>query len=178
MTCVRRACDACVRVCSYSKYSLQHSRSTETSCSSLSISELQPPSSGLTTRQNSAENKSTDPISDALNQFTQRFEKLSKEIEGAESGWSRVGALAAAGACPCWCARWAELHVRSPTGDVSWLLRMQNRISSSQLQDWPLQDVLALLAPPLADLPPDLQPHLQPHLPPDRVPLIFILHSV
>ncbi|XP_034830671.1 tuberin isoform X1 [Maniola hyperantus] len=138
----------------YSKYSLQHSRSTETSCSSLSISELQPPSSGHTTRQNSAENnKTTDPIIDALNQFTQRFEKISKEVEDDSAGWSRVGELTAAGSCPCWCARWAELHVRSPTGDVSWLLRMQNHMSSSQLQEWPLQDVLALLSPPLsADL--------------------------
>ncbi|XP_050345799.1 tuberin isoform X3 [Nymphalis io] len=155
----------------YSKYSLQHSRSTETSCSSLSISELQPPSSGHTTRQNSAENKASDPGADALDQFSTRFEKLAKEVERAGE-WRRAGALAAARACPCWCARWAELHVRSPTGDVSWLLRMQNRvsgapprpaareplvtlrrpqISSWQLQEWPLQDVLALLSPPLSD---------------------------
>ncbi|XP_046959991.1 tuberin isoform X8 [Vanessa cardui] len=87
----------------YSKYSLQHSRSTETSCSSLSISELQP-SSGHTTRQNSAETKAGDGASDALNQFSQRFERLSKEV-----------------------------------------------ISSWQLQEWPLQDVLALLSPPLSD---------------------------
>ncbi|XP_072932345.1 tuberin [Epargyreus clarus] len=137
----------------YSKYSLQHSRSTETSCSSLSISELLPPSSGHTTRQNSAENKTTDPIAEALNQFSQRFEKISKEVDTEASGWSRVGALSAAGACPCWCARWAELHVRSPTGDVSWLMRLQNQVSWSQVQEWPLQDVLALLSPPLGDAP-------------------------
>lgn len=45
-----------------------------------------------------------------------------------ESGWSRVGALAAAGACPCWCASWAEVRVRSPAGDVCWLMRMQNQV--------------------------------------------------
>ncbi|CAH2238615.1 jg1421 [Pararge aegeria aegeria] len=83
-------------------------------------------------RQNSAENnKSTDPIIDALNQFTQRFEKMSKEVEHDGAAWARVGELAAGGACPCWCARWAELHVRSPTGDVSWLLRMQNHVSAA-----------------------------------------------
>ncbi|XP_050345803.1 tuberin isoform X7 [Nymphalis io] len=122
-------------------------------------------------RQNSAENKASDPGADALDQFSTRFEKLAKEVERAGE-WRRAGALAAARACPCWCARWAELHVRSPTGDVSWLLRMQNRvsgapprpaareplvtlrrpqISSWQLQEWPLQDVLALLSPPLSD---------------------------
>ncbi|CAG4992292.1 unnamed protein product [Colias eurytheme] len=134
----------------YSKWSLQHSRSTETSCSSLSISELQPPSSGHVSRQNSSENKSTDPLAEVLNQFTQRIERISKEVESEEGLWWRVGGLAEAGACPCWCARWAQLHVRSPTGDVSWLLRMQNHINSAQLQEWPLQDVLALLSPPLA----------------------------
>ncbi|CAK1546878.1 unnamed protein product [Leptosia nina] len=91
---------------------------------------------------------SSDGPADPLGQFTQRLERISKEVEGEESGsWCRVGGLAEAGACPCWCARWAQLHVRSPTGDVSWLLRMQNHISSAQ-QEWPLQDVLALLSPP------------------------------
>lgn len=69
-----------------------------------------------------------------------------------EAGWSRVGELAAAGACPCWCASWAEVHVRSPTGDVCWVMRMQNTMSWDYLLDEPLQDVAALLAPaPAAD---------------------------
>ncbi|XP_013168999.1 PREDICTED: tuberin [Papilio xuthus] len=136
----------------YSKHSLQHSRSTETSCSSLSISEALQPPTAPASRQNSAENnKSNDSILEALNQFSQRFEKSSKEMERETGEWaSRAGELAAAGACPCWCGGWAELHVRSPTGDVSWLLRLQNQMSWSQLQEWPLQDVLALLTPPAA----------------------------
>ncbi|CAG5031361.1 unnamed protein product [Parnassius apollo] len=97
-------------------------------------------------RQNSSENKTNDPVVDALNQLTQRFDNISKEVETSVRG-EAYGA-GAGGSCPCWCGAWAELHVRSPTGDVSWLLRLQNQMSWSQLQEWPLQDVLALLAPP------------------------------
>ncbi|XP_041978118.1 tuberin isoform X2 [Aricia agestis] len=123
-------------------------------------------------RQNSSENKSQDPIIDAINQFSQRFEMLSREVDCDETGWSRVGALAGGGACPCWCARWAELHVRSPTGDVSWLLRLQNHISSAQLQEWPLQDVLALLSPPpLSPAPTPAPPAPAPAAPPAAAPV-------
>ncbi|XP_075973057.1 tuberin-like isoform X2 [Anticarsia gemmatalis] len=134
----------------YSKYSLQHSRSTDTSsCSSLSVSDAAPllPSSGHTTRQNSSENnKSNDPLVAVLNQFSQHFERISKEVDTEES-WSRVGELAAAGACPCWCAHWAEVHVRSPTGDVCWVMRMQNQMNWDYLLESPLQEVAALLSP-------------------------------
>lgn len=47
---------------------------------------------------------------------------------------SRAGELAAAGACPCWCGGWAELHVRSPSGDVSWLLRLQNQVLTHKIR--------------------------------------------
>ncbi|XP_063618716.1 tuberin [Cydia splendana] len=123
---------------SYSKHSLQHSRSTDNSASpSLSDRPDTVPS-----RQNSAE---YNPIVEALNNFTQRFEKISKEVDTEEAAWSRAGELAA-GACPCWCADWAEVHVRSPSGDVSWLMRVQNQMGWEN-QESSLQDILALLAP-------------------------------
>ncbi|KAJ0176953.1 hypothetical protein K1T71_006962 [Dendrolimus kikuchii] len=134
----------------YSKFSLQHSRSTETSSSSLSISDapLMPPSSGHTTRQNSSENnKTNDPLQEVLNNFMQRFDRISKEVDTEEPGWSRVGETVAQGACPCWCAHWAEVHVRSPTGDVAWIMRMQNQMNWDYLLESPLQEVLALLSP-------------------------------
>ncbi|KAI8435494.1 hypothetical protein MSG28_003791 [Choristoneura fumiferana] len=96
-------------------------------------------------RQNSAE---YNPVAEALNNFAQRFEKTSKEVDTEDTNWSRVGELAAAGACPCWCADWAEVHVRSPSGDVAWLMRVQNQMSWESQSESSLQDVLALLAPP------------------------------
>ncbi|XP_063361788.1 tuberin [Cydia amplana] len=122
----------------YSKHSLQHSRSTDNSASS-SLSDRP---DTMPSRQNSAE---YNPIVEALNNFTQRFEKISKEVDTEEAAWSRAGELAA-GACPCWCADWAEIHVRSPSGDVSWLMRVQNQMGWES-QESSLQDVLALLAP-------------------------------
>lgn len=51
-----------------------------------------------------------------------------------DMSWSRVGELAAAGQCPCFCSNWAELHVRSPTGDVCWVMRMQNQVHKQTRQ--------------------------------------------
>ncbi|XP_063381192.1 tuberin [Cydia fagiglandana] len=130
----------------YSKHSLQHSRSTDNSASS-SLSDRP---DTVPSRQNSAE---YNPIVEALNNFTQRFEKISKEVDTEEAAWSRAGELAA-GACPCWCADWAEIHVRSPSGDVAWLMRVQNQMGWEN-QESSLQDILALLAPaPAASAPP------------------------
>ncbi|KAJ8727807.1 hypothetical protein PYW08_016192 [Mythimna loreyi] len=99
-------------------------------------------------RQNSSENnKTNDPLVAVLNQFSQHFERISKEVDTDDTSWSRVGELAAAGMCPCWCANWAEVHVRSPTGDVCWVMRMQNQMNWDYLLESPLQDVAALLSP-------------------------------
>lgn len=48
--------------------------------------------------------------------------------DSEEALWWRGSAAAGSGACACWCAQWAELHVRAPTGDVCWLLRLQNQV--------------------------------------------------
>lgn len=30
--------------------------------------------------------------------------------------------------CSCWCRGWAEIKIRRPTGNIAWLLRLQNRL--------------------------------------------------
>ncbi|GBP30758.1 Tuberin [Eumeta japonica] len=136
----------------YAKRSLQHSRSTDTSCSSFSASDtsLLPPSSGLSTRQNSSETKSGNgPNDEAHAQLTLKLENLAVGEDRDESArWSRVPQLLGGG-CPCWCSNWAEVHVRSPTGDVSWVMRMQNQMNFDGLLESPLHDVAGLLAPSL-----------------------------
>ncbi|XP_049869315.1 tuberin isoform X2 [Pectinophora gossypiella] len=113
-------------------------------------------------RQNSGEGKTgeRDPVAEVLSQFTQRLERVAREVDG-EEGWARVGELAAAGACPCWCARWAEVHVRAPTGDTAWVTRLQNRAAPLERDD-ALQELAALLlpaaAPPPAGPPPAAPP--------------------
>ena len=50
--------------------------------------------------------------------------------------------------CACWCSGWAEIHVRRPSGDVSWMCRVQNpSLSSESHADIPLTDLTALFQP-------------------------------
>lgn len=50
--------------------------------------------------------------------------------------------------CACQCSGWAEIQVRRPTGNMSWLMRIQNHITlDSFSSDVPLQDLINLLAP-------------------------------
>ncbi|KAH0546382.1 tuberin [Cotesia glomerata] len=49
--------------------------------------------------------------------------------------------------CACWCQGWAEILVRRPTGDMSWIMRVQNSVQCDTVIDFPLQDLTALLMP-------------------------------
>ncbi|XP_049853714.1 tuberin isoform X1 [Schistocerca gregaria] len=53
--------------------------------------------------------------------------------------------------CACWCQGWAEIYVRRPTGDMSWVMRTQNHPQlQSSPQDFPLSDITTLFLPSLA----------------------------
>jgi tuberous sclerosis protein 2 len=50
--------------------------------------------------------------------------------------------------CSCWCTGWAEIHVRRPSGDVSWMSRIQNAsLTSESHADFPLTDLTTLFHP-------------------------------
>ncbi|XP_059490501.1 tuberin isoform X2 [Neocloeon triangulifer] len=56
------------------------------------------------------------------------------------------------GMCTCWCQGWAEINVRSATGNASWTMRLQNLPyvdASSPSTDFPLTDVSTLFFPEL-----------------------------
>ncbi|KAK9888340.1 hypothetical protein WA026_000595 [Henosepilachna vigintioctopunctata] len=47
--------------------------------------------------------------------------------------------------CACWCQSWAEIFVRRPTGDMSWVMRIQNTLSSKSLiSEFPLKELTNL----------------------------------
>ncbi|XP_074649402.1 tuberin-like [Tubulanus polymorphus] len=47
--------------------------------------------------------------------------------------------------CSCWCQGWAEVYIRRPTGNVSWMMRVQNdQLIPSEVQDFPLDDISSL----------------------------------
>lgn len=49
--------------------------------------------------------------------------------------------------CACWCQGWAEIYVRRPTGDMSWIMRIQNSTQFESHVDFPVHDILALYRP-------------------------------
>lgn len=46
--------------------------------------------------------------------------------------------------CACWCQGWAEIYVRRPTGDTSWIMRIQNSTQFETPTDFPVHDIMAL----------------------------------
>ncbi|XP_066139931.1 tuberin isoform X2 [Euwallacea fornicatus] len=47
--------------------------------------------------------------------------------------------------CPCWLQGFAEVHIRRPTGDMSWIMRIQNDLAHSYMPfDFPLKEVANL----------------------------------
>ncbi|XP_067671125.1 tuberin-like isoform X1 [Haliotis asinina] len=50
--------------------------------------------------------------------------------------------------CTCWCIGWAEVNIRGPSGNVSWVMRIENEISSSAAsREVSLQDITMLFKP-------------------------------
>ncbi|XP_077266415.1 TSC complex subunit tuberin isoform X2 [Temnothorax americanus] len=49
--------------------------------------------------------------------------------------------------CACWCQGWAEIYVRRPTGDMSWIMRIQNSTQFETPMDFPIHDIMALYMP-------------------------------
>lgn len=49
--------------------------------------------------------------------------------------------------CACWCQGWAEIYVRRPTGDMSWIMRIQNSMQFETNVDFPVYDIMALYRP-------------------------------
>ncbi|XP_065337125.1 tuberin [Cloeon dipterum] len=56
------------------------------------------------------------------------------------------------GMCTCWCQSWAEINIGSPTGHVSWTMRLQNLPyfdASAPTVEFPLADVSTFFFPEL-----------------------------
>ena len=61
--------------------------------------------------------------------------------------------------CNCWCTQWAEFHIRRPTGNLSWIMRLQNEQDlMSMFPDFALSDISNLFMPFSADEDPEPSP--------------------
>ncbi|XP_063445540.1 tuberin-like isoform X1 [Mytilus trossulus] len=48
--------------------------------------------------------------------------------------------------CNCWCTGWAEVYIRSPSGVIGWMMRIENETSMTSLQDPQFHDFTILFA--------------------------------
>ncbi|KAG1709737.1 Tuberin [Nymphon striatum] len=55
--------------------------------------------------------------------------------------------------CSCWCQGWAEVKIRRPTGNTSWMMRIQNEpyLVANSPSDFPLADIASLFLPSKLD---------------------------
>ena len=95
-------------------------------------------------RQLSVEKLSAAPTPEAGGSLTEmgQLEALMKEQKekGTETKKPDL--------CSCWCSGWAEIHIRRPSGDVSWMCRIQNSsLVSDSHGEFPLADLTALFQP-------------------------------
>ncbi|XP_033750286.1 tuberin-like isoform X2 [Pecten maximus] len=57
--------------------------------------------------------------------------------------------------CNCWCTGWAEIMIRAPSGNLSWMMRIENETSLTSLQESPMTDITMLFAA-MRNKPPDM----------------------
>lgn len=49
--------------------------------------------------------------------------------------------------CACWCPGWAEIYVRQPTGNVTWMMRLMNNVTVETGEELPLNILSNLIVP-------------------------------
>lgn len=55
--------------------------------------------------------------------------------------------------CICSCSGWAEIVIRRPTGNMSWIMKIQNHIALDSIScDVPLQDLINMCTPSLGEI--------------------------
>ncbi|KAJ8983537.1 hypothetical protein NQ317_006582, partial [Molorchus minor] len=102
---------------------------------------------GWASRQNSNE-KSNNAVSSPLDEN----KKIADKLEAISTRLQQLATAERAerDMCACWCQGWAEIHVRRPTGNMSWVMRIQNQISyTHSMYEFPLNEISTLFMPSL-----------------------------
>ena len=76
--------------------------------------------------------------------------------------------------CACWCQGWAEIYVRRPTGDMSWIMRIQNSMHLDTPYELPLDNITALYMP-TSEMIPQKSQDLVSEFSEDEVPVNLLL---
>jgi len=75
--------------------------------------------------------------------------------------------------CSCWCQGWAEILIRCPTGNTSWMMRIQNQIGNNSGIEFPIRELAAIYLrnPDILDHPAQVEPEKpSPSLSPSYTP--------
>ncbi|KAJ8682291.1 hypothetical protein QAD02_018083 [Eretmocerus hayati] len=94
-------------------------------------------STSVTTNTNTGTNDDQQSQTQQQNSVVQRLEEVMNAGERLEEIQP----------CACWCQGWAEIHVRRPTGDMSWVMRIQNGMHLDAPVDLPVDNLTALYMP-------------------------------
>ena len=92
--------------------------------------------------------QSLQPNSDVLLAGNESFLPTSRRFSSLSEGIQET----APSLCSCWCRGWSEIKVRRPTGNVAWLMRVQNKLDilatphprAEAEYDWSLTGVNAM----------------------------------
>ncbi|XP_045478155.1 tuberin isoform X2 [Harmonia axyridis] len=126
-------CDKCWHACSHERQGQKSARSS-----------IENADAALLTRQNSNEKINPDsPVDEKIDE--EKKEDVQKKLEQMVTAYPDKYEKPL---CSCWCQAWAEIYVRRPTGDMSWVMRIQNTISSkSSINEFPLKELTHLFMP-------------------------------
>lgn len=145
-------CDKCWNMCKVERDNETASRSGSHE------KEKEEAGSNRASRQNSDDKSASSPV--------EENKRLSDKL--MDSDLQKLVVADAKQACACWCQGWAEIYVRRPTGktiktimiiancfffigDMSWVMRIQNQVSSLQsIYEFPLNEVSTLFMPSLS----------------------------
>lgn len=102
----------------------------------------------IATRQNSNEKSNTNTSAsspmDETKKISDKLDNLPTKLQQLAGPDNREKI------CACWCQGWAEVYVRRPTGDMSWVMRIQNDISYQHtMYEFPYNEISTLFMPSL-----------------------------
>ncbi|KAJ8913200.1 hypothetical protein NQ315_016142 [Exocentrus adspersus] len=132
-------CDKCWTLCS----AQNDSRRLKSGRSGSNETE---PELGWASRQNSNEkpNNASSPMEEGK-RVGEKLEAISAKLQKVNSTEKQEKEN-----CACWCQGWAEIYIRRPTGDMSWVMRIQNQLSyTHNMYEFPLNELSTLFMPSL-----------------------------
>ncbi|XP_076345380.1 TSC complex subunit tuberin isoform X3 [Tachypleus tridentatus] len=100
------------------------------------------------TKQNTETKDSAHLFSPCIQQDTVTEEQNLDRLVSTLSDGQKSSETGSSHLCSCWCQGWAEVHIRRPSGNISWMMRIQNAMFfPSSPPDFPLPDITALFSP-------------------------------